>query len=197
MNELPQERLCIGIHACAHAEFMFEVTKQYVMQRKAYGKTLSNLQVHGHVLSSSFSNLTLYCNLVVVHTDSSAQTGRDEDGDLRDSGFYRSVHRVARKPTVRRSNGLHGKNLVKRSKTFGVICPCLERLFLIVCTLSRASELENKIAAQCVQLHGGAGYIMDSQIARSYTHARVQTIYGGSNEVLKDLIARQIIMPRK
>lgn len=48
MNELPQERLTIGIHACAHAEYMFEVTKQYVMQRKAYGKTLSSLQVHGH-----------------------------------------------------------------------------------------------------------------------------------------------------
>ena len=46
MNELPQERLTIGIHAVAHAEYMFEETKRYLMQRKAYGKTLSNLQVY-------------------------------------------------------------------------------------------------------------------------------------------------------
>jgi len=45
MNELPQERLTIGIHACAHAEFIFEETRNYVQQRKAYGKTLTNLQV--------------------------------------------------------------------------------------------------------------------------------------------------------
>lgn len=45
MNELPQERLTIGIHAIAHSEFMFEETKQYVMQRKAYGKSLASLQV--------------------------------------------------------------------------------------------------------------------------------------------------------
>ena len=45
MNELPQERLTIGIQACAHAEFMFEETKKYVMERKAYGKTLAHLQV--------------------------------------------------------------------------------------------------------------------------------------------------------
>lgn len=61
----------------------------------------------------------------------------------------------------------------------------------------RASELENKIAAQCVQLHGGAGYLFDTPIARAYVDSRVQTIYGGSNEVLKDLIARQILMPSR
>jgi alkylation response protein AidB-like acyl-CoA dehydrogenase len=38
MNELPQERLLIGVHACAQSEFMFEETNQYVMQRKAKAK---------------------------------------------------------------------------------------------------------------------------------------------------------------
>ena len=61
----------------------------------------------------------------------------------------------------------------------------------------RASELENKVAAQCLQLHGGAGYLYDTPIARAYLDARVQTIYGGSNEVLKDLIARQILAPAR
>jgi long-chain-acyl-CoA dehydrogenase len=38
MSELPLGRLTIGVHACAHSEFMFEETKQYVMQRKAKAK---------------------------------------------------------------------------------------------------------------------------------------------------------------
>jgi hypothetical protein len=70
-------------------------------------------------------------------------------------------------------------------------------LFFFLCCLSRVSELENKIAAQCLQLHGGAGYLYDTPIARAYLDVRVQTIYGGSNEVLKDLIARQILAPAK
>ncbi len=69
MNELPQERLTIGVHACAHSEFMFEETKQYVMQRKAYGKTLSNLQVHGHTLS--FTHLVRDPIISLFYTDDS------------------------------------------------------------------------------------------------------------------------------
>lgn len=63
MNELPQERLTIGIHAVAHAEYMFEETKRYLMQRKAYGKTLSNLQVYSsteHLWASHNNALSLY-----------------------------------------------------------------------------------------------------------------------------------------
>jgi len=53
--------------------------------------------------------------------------------------------------------------------------------------------MECKIATQCLQLHGGAGYLNDSSIGRAFVDSRVQTIYGGSNEVLKDIIARQIV----
>lgn len=70
MNELPQERLTIGVHACAHSEFMFEETKQYVMQRKAYGKTLSNLQVHGHTLSFTHLECATLYNLTFYTDDS-------------------------------------------------------------------------------------------------------------------------------
>ena len=55
---------------------------------------------------------------------------------------------------------------------------------------------ENAIAAECVQLHGGWGYMMETPIARSYIDARVQTIYGGSNEIMKELIARPIVKPQ-
>ena len=50
MQELPQERLLIADIAQASAEFMFETTREYVKQRKAFGSTISRLQV-GPLLS--------------------------------------------------------------------------------------------------------------------------------------------------
>ncbi|KAF5893598.1 long-chain specific acyl-CoA dehydrogenase, mitochondrial, partial [Clarias magur] len=44
MNELPQERLIIAVMALASCEFMFEETRNYVTQRKAFGKTVADLQ---------------------------------------------------------------------------------------------------------------------------------------------------------
>lgn len=54
--------------------------------------------------------------------------------------------------------------------------------------------MQNRIATQCLQLHGGWGYMMEYPIAKSFIDARVQPIYGGSNEIMKELIARQIVM---
>jgi len=55
-----------------------------------------------------------------------------------------------------------------------------------------SSDLQNKVAYECLQLHGGWGFMNEMSIGRAYTNARVQTIYGGSNEIMKELIARQI-----
>jgi len=49
-----------------------------------------------------------------------------------------------------------------------------------------------KVADQCVQLHGGWGYMWEYPVCRSFVDGRVQTIYGGTNEIMKELIARQI-----
>ena len=54
------------------------------------------------------------------------------------------------------------------------------------------SDLENKIIDQCLQLHGGYGYMMDYPIARMFRDSRVSRIYGGSNEIMKVLIARNL-----
>jgi acyl-CoA dehydrogenase len=51
---------------------------------------------------------------------------------------------------------------------------------------------QNEVVAECLQLFGGYGYIMDYPIADAYVDARVQTIYGGSNEVMKEIIARSL-----
>lgn len=55
-----------------------------------------------------------------------------------------------------------------------------------------ASELQKTVVDRCVQLHGGYGYMMEYPIARAYVDSRVQTIYGGTNEVMKEIIGRDI-----
>ncbi|MEU4418300.1 acyl-CoA dehydrogenase family protein [Nocardia salmonicida] len=54
------------------------------------------------------------------------------------------------------------------------------------------SEQQCWVIDQCVQLFGGYGYMREYPIARMYADARVQKIYGGSNETMKDLIARAL-----
>ena len=54
------------------------------------------------------------------------------------------------------------------------------------------SEVQNEIMHECLQLFGGYGFMMEYPIARLYADARVQMIYGGTNEVMKELIARSI-----
>ena len=60
------------------------------------------------------------------------------------------------------------------------------------------SEVEAKVVDDCVQLHGGAGYMDEYAISRRYTDARVSRIYAGSSEIMREIIARSIgLDPRK
>jgi len=52
------------------------------------------------------------------------------------------------------------------------------------------TELQVKVADRCLQLHGGYGYMREYQISRDFADARVQTIYGGTNEIMKEIIGR-------
>jgi alkylation response protein AidB-like acyl-CoA dehydrogenase len=45
---------------------------------------------------------------------------------------------------------------------------------------------------ECVQLHGGYGYMKEYPIAKMWTDSRVQRIYGGTNEIMKELISRTL-----
>ena len=59
-----------------------------------------------------------------------------------------------------------------------------------------ATEREWEVLDTGVQLHGGYGYIMEYPIARAFTDARVHRIYGGTNEIMRDLVGRQIVGKR-
>ncbi len=54
------------------------------------------------------------------------------------------------------------------------------------------SELQGKVIDECLQLHGGYGYMWEYPIARAYVDARVSRIYGGTNEIMKEVVARSM-----
>ena len=54
------------------------------------------------------------------------------------------------------------------------------------------TDLQCKVMDECVQLHGGYGYMWEYPIARAFADARVQRIYGGTNEIMKEVISRSM-----
>jgi alkylation response protein AidB-like acyl-CoA dehydrogenase len=54
------------------------------------------------------------------------------------------------------------------------------------------TELENRVISHCLQLFGGWGYMEEYPIARAFRDARVQTIYGGTTEIMKEIVGRSI-----
>ena len=54
------------------------------------------------------------------------------------------------------------------------------------------TEMQCQVTDECLQLFGGYGYMLDYPIAHMYADARVQKIYGGTNEIMKEIIARSL-----
>jgi len=54
------------------------------------------------------------------------------------------------------------------------------------------TEMQCQVTDECLQLFGGYGYMLDYPIAQMYADARVQKIYGGANEIMKEIIARSL-----
>ena len=54
------------------------------------------------------------------------------------------------------------------------------------------TELQGRVVDRCVQLHGGYGYMLEYPIARAYADARVTRIYGGTNEIMKEIVGRSM-----
>jgi len=77
---------------------------------------------------------------------------------------------------------------------------CIERLKendLDVATAAMAklstTEMQGQVADACLQMFGGYGYMMEYPIARAFADARVQRIYGGTSEIMKEIIARSML----
>jgi long-chain-acyl-CoA dehydrogenase len=146
MQELPQERLLIATMAQASCEAMFEMTREYVKQRKAFGKTISALQTIQHKLAELKTEICV---------------GR---------AFVDSCNKI------------HNDS-------------ALDSQMASMCKYW-VTDLQNSVATRCLQMHGGMGYMWEYQIAKAFCDARVQPIYGGSNEIMKELIARQVVIDK-
>lgn len=143
MTELAQERLVVALSAVALSEFMLMSTLDYVKQRKAFGKFISDFQNTRFKLAEMTAALEqgrIYCDYLV---------------QLHNEGKLDSAMASAAKYNM--------------------------------------TELQCKVADECVQLHGGYGYMWEYPVARGWADARVQRIYAGTNEIMKELIARKIL----
>ena len=140
MQQLPQERLIIGVGSVALMEAALEATLQYTKERHAFGKPIISFQ------NTKFT-------LAEVATDT------------------------------------------KIGRVF--IDYCIEQHIkgqLDVPTVAMAkwwtTERAMAVLDECLQLHGGYGYMTEYPISRMWVDNRVQKIYAGTNEIMKEIIAR-------
>jgi acyl-CoA dehydrogenase len=142
MEQLPYERMGVGVGAVAMMEQAVAVTTQHIKERRAFGKSLIEFQNARFKLAEC-----------------------------------KTVARVARV----------------------FLDDCIERLIngeLDTATAAMSkywlTDQQCHVVDECVQLHGGYGYMMEYPIARMWTDSRVQRIYAGTNEIMKELIARSL-----
>lgn len=143
MQELPQERLSVGLNAIASAESIYDQTVAYVKERKAFGKPISAFQNTQFKLAEMASTLTM------------ARVFVDKCLELH----------------------IEGKLDVVTAAKIKYL----------------TTEIQCDVIDECLQLHGGYGYMWEYPVARAYADARVQKIYAGTNEIMKLIIARSIV----
>ena len=142
MNELPYERTLCAVSAIASTEAALRMTLDYTRERRAFGKTLFELQ------NTRFK-------LAEVKTQ--ATVGRS----FVDACVMRLI-----------------------AGTMDADTAAMAKLW--------TTETLGKAVDECLQLFGGYGYMMEYPIARLYADARVQRIYGGASEIMKEIIARSL-----
>lgn len=137
---LATERLMVGIGSLAHAQVAFDLTLDFVKERRAFGKPIGALQ------NTRFKMAEMRTQL------DAAQALLDQ------CVLLANQQRLT----------AEGASEVKLL----------------------SSELENRVIDECLQLHGGAGYMEEYRISRMYRDARVSRIFAGSNEIMKEIIGR-------
>ncbi|GAB4074481.1 acyl-CoA dehydrogenase family protein [Barrientosiimonas marina] len=142
MEKLQQERLMVSIASIPSASKMVDLTVDYVTQREAFGKPISQFQ------NTQFK-------LAEMKTE--VEIGRAFVDKLIEE-------HVAGKQIV---------SEVSMAKWW-------------------TTDLAKRVAVECMQLHGGYGYMEEYEIARRYRDVAVTSIYAGTNEIMKDIIAKNM-----
>ena len=140
MENLPRERVTIGVFALAVAEKAFEDTLAYAKQRTAFGQPIGSFQHSRFLLAELATELAV----ARAFTDKAIMAHCDEELSTQEA------------------------SMVKWWNT----------------------ELCNRVTDRCVQLHGGYGYMREYPVARAWADSRVQSIFGGTTEIMKEIIGR-------
>jgi acyl-CoA dehydrogenase len=141
-SNLPRERLAIGVDGVATAAAAIAFTREYVLERKVFGKTVAEFQNTKFVLAECATEVE------------AAQALVDRAIELEESGELTAADAA-------------------KVKLFG-------------------TEVAGRVIDKCLQLHGGYGYMLEYPIARLYADTRVSRIYGGTSEVMKTIIAKDL-----
>ena len=142
MENLPLERMSIAVSAVASARASYEWTKDYVFERKAFGRPIGDLQNTRFALAEMLTEIEV------------TQSHVDRCVLALNAGELNAVDSA-------------------KAKWW-------------------ASELQKRVIDTCVQLHGGYGFMMEYPIGRAFVDSRIQTIYGGTTEIMKEIIGRDI-----
>jgi acyl-CoA dehydrogenase len=142
MQNLPRERVTIGVTALAIAEQAFADTLAYSKQRSAFGQPVGKFQHNRFLLAEMATEIA-----------------------------------VAREFTDR-----------------AITEHCADRLSNDEAAMVKwwDTELCNRVTDRCVQLHGGYGYMREYAVGRAWTDSRVQSIFGGTTEIQKEIIGRSL-----
>jgi alkylation response protein AidB-like acyl-CoA dehydrogenase len=143
MTNLAQERMGIAVAGIAAAEYLVEITTEYVKEREAFGRPLSKLQ---HI-RFEIAEMATECAVTRAFLD---------------------------RCIVDHSNGELDAVHASMAKWW-------------------ATELQKRVADRCLQLHGGYGYMTEYRVAKAFTDGRIQTIYGGTTEIMKEIIGRSLL----
>lgn len=143
MSELlAEERLQVAIGSIAHAQVAFDITLDFIKERKAFGRSLGSFQHLRFEMAGMRAQLDA-AQALVDHCVMEANAG-----------------------------------------ALSAVMASEAKLL--------ATDLENRVIDTCVQFHGGAGYMEEYRIARMFTDARVSRIFAGTNEIMKEIIGRDL-----
>ena len=143
MQELPRERLSISLMALGAIQCAIDITKEYVLERKAFGQALSQFQNTRFVLAQA------------------------------------QIKALAAEAFVERCKDLYSKDVLSVTEVAALKC------FI--------TDIQCEVIDQLLQLFGGYGYMQEYPISRFFVDARVQKIYGGTNEIMKEIVARELL----
>jgi alkylation response protein AidB-like acyl-CoA dehydrogenase len=142
MQNLPRERVTIGVAALAGAEAAFEQTLEYCKSRQAFGRPIGKFQHNRFTLAEMKTELSV----ARTFTDRCITEHNEDKLSTEDASMLKWWN----------------------------------------------TELCNRVIDRCVQLHGGYGYMLEYPIAKAFIDSRIQTIFGGTTEIMKEIIGRSL-----